>query len=117
VPTIAQRLRRNPTIAEVRLWRLIQPLRTQFHFRKQVRLGRYVVDFASHKAKLVVEIDGDTHYVADGPEKDRLRDRELEAHGYRVLRFTNLEVMSNPEGVWTVLVGVLEATDTKIPPS
>lgn len=101
----------------MRFWRLIQPLRTQFHFRKQVKMGRYVVDFASHKAKLVVEIDGDTHYVGNAPERDRERDRVLEAHGYRVLRFTNLEVMSNPEGVWTVLVGVLGATDLKIPPS
>lgn len=86
---------------------MIQPLRAQFHFRKQVKMGRYVVDFASHKAKLVVEIEGNTHYVGDAPERDRERDRALEAHGYRVLRFTNLEVMSNPEGVWTVLVGVL----------
>jgi very-short-patch-repair endonuclease len=89
MPTFAQQLRKNPTPAEVRFWWLIHPFRSELHFRKQVRMGPYIVDFASHQARLVIEIDGDTHYVGDGPERDARRDAALAARGYRVLRFTN----------------------------
>ena len=61
--SIAQRLRRNPTGPEVRFWAIIHPIRSRWHFRKQVPMGRYVVDFACHAAKLVVQIDGETHFV------------------------------------------------------
>lgn len=103
----ARKLRKNPTPAEIRFWRLIAPLRTLHHFRKQVAMGPYVVDFASHSARLVVEIDGDSHFVGDGPERDALRDAALRAHGYRVMRFTNEEVMRNPEGVCLALAEAL----------
>lgn len=100
---LARKLRKNPTPAEIRFWRLIAPLRTLHHFRKQVAMGPYVVDFASHSARLVVEIDGDSHFVGNGPE----RDAALRAHGYRVLRFSNDEVMRNPEGVYLALAEAL----------
>jgi very-short-patch-repair endonuclease len=103
----AQRLRRNPTAQELKFWALLHPVRTQWHFRKQVRMGRYVVDSASHKAKLVVEVDGETHFVGSGPAKDAERDANLAAYGYRVLRLTNDEVMSNPEGVYLAVVAAL----------
>lgn len=106
--TRAQRLRKTPTVAEVRFWRLIAPLRFGgYHFRKQVPLGSYVVDFACHQAKLVVEVDGDTHYVGAAPDKDAIRNRSLAEHGYLTLRFTNNDVMTNPEGVYFTLVSAL----------
>jgi very-short-patch-repair endonuclease len=109
MPSNAQRLRKNPTPAEVRFWRLIAPLRLRgYHFRKQVPLGRFIVDFACHHAKVVVEVDGDTHYTGEAMQKDRERDAALARHGYKVLRFTNLEVMSNPEGVYDTLALELE---------
>ena len=108
MPTRAQSLRKNPTPAEVRFWNLIGPLRTHgYHFRKQVPLGAFVVDFACHHAKVVIEIDGDTHYRDKAIQKDRERDAALSRHGYKVLRFTNDDVMSNPEGVYDTLVCVL----------
>lgn len=113
MPSIAQRLRKNPTTAEIRFWRLIAPLRTRFHFRKQVAMGRYVVDFASHSARLVVEIDGDTHFSEAAMAQDRQREADLVRHGYRVLRFANAEVMNNPEGVYRV---VMQALEESIPP-
>lgn len=93
---IARKLRKQPTPAEIRLWRLITPLRSRFHFHKQVAMGPYVVDFASHSAKLVIEIDGDTHFSDRDVMRDRKRDADLAQHGYRVPRFTNLEVMGTP---------------------
>ena len=108
MPTIAQRLRKNPTPAEIRFWRLIEPLRTgAYHFRKQVALGPYVVDFACHHAELIVEIDGDTHFSDAGLQKDIERDGYLRARGYRIVRFTNLDVMTNPEGVYTTVLAAL----------
>jgi very-short-patch-repair endonuclease len=107
MPTLTQRLRQQPTAAEVRFWRLIYPVRSKWRFRRQVLLHTFVVDFASHTARLVVEIDGDTHYVGDGQMRDARRDAILAARGFEVLRFTNDEVMHNPEGVYHRLLAVL----------
>ena len=82
--TIAQKLRKNPSVAEMRFWTLIESFRLGgYHFRKQVPLGPYVVDFACHQIKLVVEIDGDSHYTDEGLEKVRKRSAALEEHGLR----------------------------------
>ena len=108
MPSRAQQLRRLPTPAEVRFWRLIEPIRREWHFRKQAAMGQYVVDFISHKARLIVEIDGDTHFVSDGLKRDQRRDTFLASEGYRVLHFTNDDVMMNPEGVYLTLVGLKE---------
>lgn len=108
MPTRAQRLRKNPTPAEIRFWQLLGPLRKRgYHFRKQVPLGAFVVDFACHQAKVVVEVDSDTHYTDEAVRKDRARDAVLARHGFKVLRFSNLDVMSNPEGVYDTLVSAL----------
>jgi very-short-patch-repair endonuclease len=68
-----------------------------------VALGPYFADFASHKAKLVIEVDGDTHGVANGPGHDARRDAYLAERGFTVLRFSNRDVLHNPEGVFAVL--------------
>jgi very-short-patch-repair endonuclease len=108
MPTRAQRLRRNPTAPEIRFWRLIEPLRAgKYHFRKQAPIGRYVADFACHHAKLIVEIDGDTHFSGTGPQTDIVRTAFLIGEGYSILRFTNLDVMTNPEGVYATVVAAL----------
>ena len=108
MPTRAQRLRKNPTPAEVRFWRLIAPLRTGgYHFRKQAPIGAYVADFACHHAKLVIEIDGDTHFVGTGPQRDAIRTAFLTSEGYTILRFTNLDVMTNSDGVYASVLSAL----------
>ena len=116
MPTLAQKLRKNPTPAEIRFWRLIEPLRRQgHHFRKQVSLGPYIVDFACHGGKLVVEVDGDTHYTDEGLANDRERDAYLMGRGFRVLRFTNAEVMRSGEGVYLILAMALEERTPTLP--
>lgn len=108
MPTRAQQLRKNPTPAEVRFWRMIAPLRTSgYHFRKQAPIGAYVADFACHHAKLVIEIDGDTHFFGTGPQRDATRTAFLTGEGYTILRFTNLDVMTNPEGVYAMVLAAL----------
>jgi very-short-patch-repair endonuclease len=67
-------------------------------FRRQVIIDSYVVDFCCIAARLIVEIDGEHH--ADGRKRyDDMRTRELEARGFRVLRFWNSAVLQQTEGV------------------
>src|SRR5690606_37161776 len=86
----ARRLRKSMTEGEKRFWSELKVLRGQHgvHFRKQAPLGAYVADFLSHQARLVVEIDGEHHFMGDAPEKDRRRDAWMQSQGYRVVRFT-----------------------------
>jgi very-short-patch-repair endonuclease len=112
----ARAMRIEPTDAERKLWwnlrhRLALPAA---HFRRQVRLGRYIVDFASHSLKLVIEIDGGQHAVQN--YRDAKRTRFLENEGYRVLRFWNSDVMQNIDGVLEVIQSVVLATPTPTPP-
>ncbi|MFZ3355072.1 MAG: DUF559 domain-containing protein [Xanthobacteraceae bacterium] len=112
----ARAMRIEPTEAERKLWwnlrhRLALPAS---HFRRQVRLGHYIVDFASHGLKLVIELDGGQH--AERTELDAKRTRFLEREGYRVLRFWNSDVMQNIDGVLEVIQSFILATPTPTPP-
>jgi len=114
VPTIAQKLRAHPTVAERRLWNLIRHFRTNgYHFRKQVALGPYVADFACLHANLVIEVDGDTHFTNAAARRDTVRDSYLHARGLSVLRFTNDDVKTNPDGVYTVIANYLAAHEAR----
>ena len=100
----ARSLRRNRTEAEARLWGLLRDRRlVGFKFRRQVPVGRYVVDFACFDARLVVELDGSQHFES---VRDVRRDAELSARGFEVLRVWNNELWDNRDGV---LEGVLAA--------
>ena len=114
-----RKLRSNSTQAERRLWRLLFPLRAGgFHFRKQAPIGPYVADFACHHAKLVIEVDGDTHGTVAGLSHDGRRGAFLRAEGYKVLRFSNRDVTGNSEGVLTVIMQSLAGGDLlKGPPT
>ncbi|MEO0031604.1 MAG: hypothetical protein RIS94_1362 [Pseudomonadota bacterium] len=94
---IARKLRRNQTDAEARLWQRLRNRQIAgAKFTRQVPLGPYVVDFCCRPIKLVLELDGGQH--ADNP-RDLERTRRLEAHGYRVVRFWNNDVLTNTDGV------------------
>jgi very-short-patch-repair endonuclease len=69
------------------------------HFRRQVPIRHFIADFASHRAKLVIEVDGGQHCGAADAERTRIINQE----GYRVLRFWNNQVLENPEGVWKAI--------------
>jgi very-short-patch-repair endonuclease len=104
----ARRLRRDMTDAERKLWHALKAHRFGgVGFRRQVPLGPYVVDFASHSARLIVEVDGGQHAEARAAAFDRTRTEWLIQRGYRVLRFWNNDVLSNLEGVLTEIGGAL----------
>ena len=94
----ARSLRKNPTDAEKRLWSHLRHRQIAgIRFRRQVSIGPYFVDFASHEAKLVIEVDGGQH--DRGSPKERARTQRIQEDGFRVIRFWNSEVLGNIEGV------------------
>jgi very-short-patch-repair endonuclease len=107
--TLARRLRLTPTEAETRLWSHLRRKQLEgFRFRRQHPLGPYVVDFFCAANKLIVEVDGGQH-----AEDSDVRTKWLEAHGYRVIRFWNNDVLANTEGVLLMILDALRA----LPPS
>ncbi|WP_336951762.1 MULTISPECIES: endonuclease domain-containing protein [Sphingobium] len=74
-------------------------------FTRQTIIAPYIVDFASKAAKLIIEIDGDTHSAKD--RYDARRTEFLESLGYRVIRFGNPDVVGNIEGVLSVIAQAL----------
>jgi very-short-patch-repair endonuclease len=102
----ARHLRNNATEAERRLWqRLRQRQLNGFKFRRQRPIGRYVCDFVCLEASVVVELDGSQH-VRQSPY-DGQRDAFLRANGFRVLRFWNDAVFSEPDGVVQTILEAL----------
>ena len=104
----ARQLRRPLTPAEVILWRELRGRRLGgFKFRRQQPIGPYIADFFCPAAKLVVELDGETHLGRE--EKDAARQAYLESLGYRVLRFWNPDVYDELEAVreaiWNACTG------------
>lgn len=96
----ARALRTAQTPAEAKLWSALRAHRFgQTKFTRQLIAGPYILDFAARSAKLAIELDGATH--AGRNEYDARRTAFLEQQGYRVIRFTNGEVMGNLEGVLT----------------
>ncbi len=102
----ARGLRNGATPPEQHMWQLLRSF-TDHRFRRQVPLGPYTADFVTHHPKLVIELDGETHFTARAGESDRRRTAYLNSIGYRVLRFTNSEIITNPEGIWTVVNATL----------
>lgn len=97
VPT-AQTLRKNMTAEEKRLWYdFLNKL--PMSVRRQKNIGRFIVDFYIAKSNLVIELDGSQHGTPEHRKADRLRDAELNAIGLSVLRYSNLEINNNFQGV------------------
>jgi very-short-patch-repair endonuclease len=96
-------MRANPTRAELRLWHTLRARRFQaLKIRRQVVIGGYIADFACRTPiMLIVEVDGDSHDYQG--QYDERRTSFLESLGYRVIRFTNEDVMKHLEGVLAVL--------------
>ena len=97
----AKAMRASMTPAEAKLWKALrqrQPLQGT-HFRRQVRLDSFIVDFCCLGAKLVVEVDGDQHGFDGRREADARRTRALEAKGLRVMRFSNADVLREIDSV------------------
>jgi very-short-patch-repair endonuclease len=103
----AKQNRAYQTEPEIRMWLVLRGKRfAETKFRRQKVIGPYIVDFACRRPMLVIELDGDSH--GHQPDYDQKRTEYLEKLGYRVVRFTNREVMENMEGVLESLVLLIE---------
>jgi len=104
----AKALRSTMTDTEQFVWYRLRARRFQgFKFRRQVPLGRYVVDYVCFEKKLIVELDGGQH--AEQQEYDEARTQYLEKSDYRVLRFWNHDVLKDWEVVEEVIWRALQA--------
>ena len=115
-PTMRSReLRSNMTTPERKLWSHLRARRVaSTRFNTQFPIGPdYIADFAARSARLVIEVDGDTH--AFSAERDAARTAYLMTQGYRVIRFWNNEVMSNIDGVVQEIERVLADTPSPNP--
>jgi len=94
----AKELRKNMTPAENKLWN--DYLKTfKFRVLRQRPIDNFIVDFYCAKLKLVIEIDGDSHFTIEGKNYDTERTQILEGYGLEVIRFTNKDVLNNFESV------------------
>ena len=94
----AKELRKNMTPAERKLW---YGYLKNFKFRvlRQRPIDNFIVDFFCAQLKLVIEVDGESHFTDEGKDYDWERTQILEGYGLKVLRFTNDEVLQDWEGV------------------
>ncbi len=85
------------------MWRLLRVGFPEARFRRQVPIRSFIADFASHRVRLVIEVDGGQHCE----DKDAGRTALIEREGYRLLRFWNNDVLDHPDGVHSVIATAL----------
>ncbi|MBI2552776.1 endonuclease domain-containing protein [Candidatus Uhrbacteria bacterium] len=101
-----QKLRSRMTRSEKILWYYLRGSNVEgYKFRRQQGIGPHVVDFYCPRVKLVVELDGDSHYQEGAKRRDAQRQKFIEAQGIRVLRFTDNDVCEN---VGEVIAGIIK---------
>lgn len=102
---LRRQLRKRSTKSELCLWYYLRGRNLKgYKFRRQYGGGRYIVDFYCPILKLAIEIDGDSHYFDSQIEYDKVRSEYLQSCKVNILRFTNLEVMQNTDGVLEVVM-------------
>jgi len=107
----AKKMRNQPTEAEALLWNLLSGKKLDgYKFRRQHIIGNFITDFICLKSNLIIEIDGLIHQLPENKESDLERTKWLEEEGYRVIRFTNEEVLSNLDLVLNTIKDTLKVS-------
>ncbi|MEP2828876.1 endonuclease domain-containing protein [Parvibaculum sp.] len=109
-------LRRKMTDAERRLWSRLRNEALGYDFRRQHRLGIYIVDFVCLERRLVVEVDGGQHNLAPHAARDHQRSLWLNADGFEVLRCWNNEVLAATDEVVETIWHALRKSRDGLPP-
>ncbi len=97
--SLAKHNRRNPTIAEQKMWALLRRKNLGYTFKRQHPIGNYIVDFVCLEIKLVIECDGGQH----NDVVDSKRSCFLESKGFKIIRFWNNDILSNLDGITIVI--------------
>ena len=104
-----RRLRKHQTNAERIIWSALR--NRQLHglkFRRQHPVDHYILDFFCPELKLAIELDGGQHYSEPGQQYDGKRNTWLESRGIKILRYSNLDVLQNKEGVLFEIARIAE---------
>jgi very-short-patch-repair endonuclease len=113
-PTIlahAREMRHVQTPAEAMLWRTLRNRHTASKFRRQHPIDRFIIDFYCAEAKLLIEIDGESHLLLGQKEYDEARTKYLEDLGYKLIRFTNTDIRYN---IHAVVDEILQTVKSRI---
>jgi very-short-patch-repair endonuclease len=97
-------LRNNATTAERTLWQSIKGKQLGVKFRRQYSVDFYILDFYCPEMKRAIEIDGDSHFTQLGKEYDLKRKEYINIFGIKFIRFTNVDVLENIDGVLELLL-------------
>ncbi|TPO02118.1 endonuclease domain-containing protein [Mesorhizobium sp. B1-1-5] len=112
----ARKMRKQMTDAELKLWNEIRAHRLMgLSFRRQMPIAGYIVDFACPDKKLIVEIDGSQHALAEVSASDAARTATLEALGWTILRFWNDDVIRDIDNACQHIVIVAGLADAPAP--
>ena len=113
----ANRLRKEMTKAEACLWKYALRARQMngYQFRRQRPALNYIADFMCRELKLVIEVDGITHEWEETAAKDLNKEKGLTAAGFKVLRFTDEEVLRQIEGVRDKIAMVVQEIEQSTP--
>ena len=115
---LARSLRKNSTPQERKLWNILRNSNIyHYKFKRQHPIGDYVVDFICKEKMLIIEIDGGQHNQLDNIKSDNLRTKYLESRGFKVLRFWNIDIDKNIEGVYKVILNHLGIKDRFLTPT
>ena len=95
--------RKHATEAENILWELLRGRQMGLPFRRQHIIGEFIADFICIPSRLIIELDGGYHQLPNQQVSDIERQQWLEQHGFKVIRFTNEEVISNTERVLKII--------------
>ncbi len=113
---LARKLRREQTPAEDILWALVRGRKLlNLKFRRQQQVGPFIADFYCHQARLVVEIDGGIHLEPEQADRDENREVYLRENRLRVLRFTNEQILEDPESVLQSIARTTGHWDHSVP--
>ena len=94
-----QELRHHLTEPEQRLWQILRNKQMGIKFRRQHGIGHYIVDFYCPELKLIIEVDGDSHFSEEDQAYDKVRDDFMLSLDIMTIRLKNDDVMKNIEGV------------------
>lgn len=97
-------LRKNQTEPEKKLWLYLRNEQLGVKFRRQHSIGEYIADFYCSKLKLLIEVDGDSHFTNEAIEYDQIRTKFFNSLGIDVIRFTNEDVMKSIEKVIDIIL-------------
>ena len=103
-------LRNHGQLSEALLWKCLKGKRTGYRFLRQRPILNYIADFFCYELKLVIEIDGASHFSDEAQKRDAERDRQMQAIGLTVIRVKDNDVRKNPE---MVAKGIMEMYPVK----